>query len=104
MKVLNSLIVLMSVVSLPALATSGISLIPGELGVATHAMPSVMTRAEVIRDTEAWKRDPVTSDGWRKVGDELGWVFVGPASSGKTRAAVVAETIQAKRNPISADG
>lgn len=104
MKVLNSLIMLASVVSLPALATSGITSVPGEIGFDSHAMPSMKSRAEVVNDLDAWKRSPVSIDGWREVGGEAGWVYVGTGSPGRTRAAVIAETIQAMRDPVSVDG
>lgn len=104
MKFRLSLIALVSAVSLPALATSGITPVAGEAGFKTHAMPSATTRADVVKELEAWKRNPVTADGWRDVGGEAGWVFVGTNNPGKTRASVIAETMEAKRNPVSADG
>jgi hypothetical protein len=72
-----SLFALVSAVSLPALATSGITPVAGEAGFTTHAMSSATSRADVIKELEAWKRNPVTSNGWREVGGEVGWVFVG---------------------------
>jgi hypothetical protein len=104
MKYRFSLIALVSAVSLPALATSGITAVPGEAGFTTHAMPSAKSRADVIKELEAWKRNPVTANGWREVGGEAGWVFVGTNNPSKTRAAVIAETIEARRNPVTADG
>ena len=89
MKFRFSLIALVSAVSLPALATSGITPVAGEAGFTTHAMPSTKSRADVIKELEAWKRNPVTSDGWREVGGEAGWVFVGV--TGDTRSAAKAE-------------
>lgn len=77
MKFRFSLIALVSAVSLPALATSGIIPVPGEAGFTTHAMPSAKSRADVIKELEAWKRNPVTADGWREVGGEAGAVYVG---------------------------
>ena len=70
MKFRFSLIALVSAVSLPALATSGITPVGGEAGFTTHAMPSTKSRADVIKELEAWKRNPVTSDGWREVGGD----------------------------------
>ncbi|MFZ5546241.1 MAG: hypothetical protein ACOZJZ_22010 [Pseudomonadota bacterium] len=35
------------------------------------------TRAEVKRELAEWRRNPVTSEGWREVGGETGWVYVG---------------------------
>jgi hypothetical protein len=109
MKFRFSLIALVSAVSLPALATSGITPVPGEAGFTTHAMPSATmpsakSRADVIKELEAWKRNPVTADGWREVGGEAGWVFVGTNNPGRTRASVIAEMIEARRNPVTADG
>lgn len=104
MKFRFSLIALVSAVSLPALATSGITQVGGEAGFTTHAMPSAKSRADLTKELEAWKRNPVTADGWREVGGDAGWAFVGTNQPSKTRAAVIAETMQAKRNPASADG
>ena len=77
MKFRFSLIALVSAVSLPALATSGVTPVGGEAGFTTHAMPSVKSRADVIKELEAWKRNPVTADGWLDVGGEAGAVYVG---------------------------
>lgn len=97
------LIALASAVSLPALATSGYTNVGGEVGAVPHAMPSVKSRADVLRELAAWKRNPVSADGWRDVGGDVGWVFEGRAST-TTRAAVIQELMQAKGNPVSADG
>ncbi|MCW5663742.1 MAG: DUF4148 domain-containing protein [Piscinibacter sp.] len=77
MKFRFSLIALLSAVSLPALATSGITPVGGEAGFTTHAMPSAKTRADVIKELEAWRRNPVSADGWLDLGGEAGAVFVG---------------------------
>jgi hypothetical protein len=103
MKLRFNLLVLASAISLPAFATSGFTPAPGEAGFTTHAMPSVKTRAEVIKELEAWKRNPVAADGWRHVDGEAGWVFEGIKST-KTRAEVIEELMRYKRNPVSADG
>ncbi|OIQ82257.1 hypothetical protein GALL_359520 [mine drainage metagenome] len=80
------LIALASAVSLPALATSGFTPVPGEVGFVVHAPTPVKTRAEVLKELEDWKRNPVSA-GWRQVDNDVGWVFVGTTSS-KPRAAV----------------
>lgn len=77
MKSRLSLIALVSAVSLPALATSGITPVGGEAGFTTHAMPSAKSRADVIKELEAWRRNPVSADGWLDLGGEAGAVFVG---------------------------
>jgi len=68
---------LLSALSLPALATSGFTPGSGEGGGATHAMPGSKTRAQVAQELGDWRRNPVTSDGWKEVGGEVGWVYVG---------------------------
>jgi hypothetical protein len=103
MKFRPSLIAVLSVVSLPVLATTGFTPAPTEAGGAAHAMPATKTRADVLNELAAWKRNPVTADGWREFGGEAGWVYVG-APSQRTRAEVQAEAIQARHNPVSADG
>jgi hypothetical protein len=104
MKFRLSLIALASAVSLPALATSGITPAPSEVGFTIHPMPSAKTRTDVLKEVEAWKRNPVSADGWREVGGEVGWVFMGTNRSDRTRAQVIEEALRYKRNPVSADG
>ena len=103
MKFRHSLIALVGAVSMPALATSGTSPVLSEGGDTYHAMPALKSRAEVLKEHEAWQRKPVTSSGWRQVGGEVGWQYVGVPSA-LTRAQVYQELMQARRNPVSADG
>ena len=103
MKFRLGLIALVAVVSLPALATSGTSAVLSEGGDSYHAMPASKSRADVLKEHEAWKRNPVTSDGWRQVGGEVGWEFVGVPST-LTRAQVYQELMQARRDPMAAGG
>ena len=103
MKFRLGLIALVAVVSLPALATSGTSPVLSEGGDTYHAMPALKSRAEVLKEHEAWQRHPLTSSGWRQVGGEVGWEYVGVPST-LTRAQVYQELMQARRNPVSADG
>lgn len=98
------LFALISALSLPAAATSGTTQLGGEVGFTTHATRSETARSEVRKDLEAWKRTPVTTDGWREVGGEAGSVFVGADSAGNSRTAVIGEMIQARRNPVPASG
>lgn len=98
------LFALASAIALPVGATSGTKQVAGEVGFTTHSMRSATTRSEVLNELESWKRNPVTADGWREVGGEVGWIFVGIDSAGKTRAAVIEEMFQARRNPVSASG
>lgn len=77
MKVRFALTALLAALSLPALATSGFTPGSGEAGGTTHAMPGSKTRAQVLQELADWRRNPVTSDGWREVGGEAGWVYVG---------------------------
>jgi hypothetical protein len=104
MKFRFGLIALVSAPSLPVLAISGITPVPGEVGFTTHEMPSAKTRVDYAMELEAWKGNPVLADGWREAGGDAGWVFVGTNNPGKTRPSVMAETIQAKRTPASAVG
>jgi len=98
------LLALVSAVALPAGATSGVTQVGGEVGFTTHAMPATRTRTDVLIELETWKRNPVTADGWREVGGEAGWMYVGTQSRGKTRAAVIEEMFQAQRSPVSPSG
>lgn len=56
-----------------AFATSGITSADNERGYQTHAMPaSGLTRIQVLAELEAFKRNPVSADGSRFFGGELG--------------------------------
>ncbi|MCW5631959.1 MAG: hypothetical protein KIT17_01350 [Rubrivivax sp.] len=103
MNIRNAVIALLGAATLPALANSGVTSAATEAGYTTHAMAATKTRAQVMSELLAWKRNPVTADGWRQVDDERGWVYEGRKSE-QTRAAVIEEMLQAKRNPVSADG
>ena len=86
-----------SAIALPAGATGAFVQVGGEPGVITHPMPTEMTSSDVRKELDAWKRNPVSADGWRQVGGEVGWVFVGTNGSSKTRAAVIEEMFQGRR-------
>lgn len=77
MNIRFALTALLATVSLPALATSGFTPGVGEAGGSTDAMPRGKTRAQVVQELSDWRRDPVTSEGWKEVGGEAGWVYVG---------------------------
>ncbi len=89
------LLAIASAIALPAGATSAFTPVEGEAGVTTHAMPTVKTSSDVRKEFDAWNRNPVTAAGWREVGGEAGWVFVGGSGSSKTRAAVIEDMLQA---------
>jgi hypothetical protein len=88
---------------LPAIASSGYTPAVGEASFRTHPMPSTTTRQQVQQELEAWRRNPVSADGWRDVGGEVGWVFVSTPGR-KTRAEVLAELARWRANPVSEDG
>lgn len=77
MNVRHVLTAVLPAFSLPALATSEFTPGSGEAGGTTHAMPGSKTRAQVVQELADWRRSPVTSDGWKEVGGEAGWVYVG---------------------------
>jgi hypothetical protein len=101
---LERLLALAGAVALPAAATSGFTQIRGDAGFSTHAMPAANTRSDVLQESAAWRRIPVTADGWREVGGATGSVFVGTDSAGKTRAAGIDEMMRARRDTGSASG
>lgn len=41
-----------------------------------------LSREQVLQELEAFRRNPVTADGYRFIGGEIGWVFEG-RNSGK---------------------
>lgn len=99
MKTRYALLAAAAVMSLPALADSGVTLVAGEIGFIVHDMPSTRSRADVLRELAA----PPATNGWRRVHGEAGWEYVdGPSTV--TRAAVIAEAILANRNRAATDG
>ncbi len=62
------------------------------------------TRAEVLAELAAWRKNPVHADGWAEVngGDSLR--YVGHTGPGRSRAEVRAELDAWKKNPVHADG
>lgn len=98
MKVRFALTALLAALSLPALATSGFTPGSGEAGGTPHAMPGSKTRAQVLQELADWRRNPVTSDGWKEVGGDAGWVYVGINRSARGLGAA------AEPASVSADG
>lgn len=96
---------LIGLVALPAFATSGFSPADSEVGYTTHVMPTSMTtRKQVTQELAAWTRHPVSSDGWRDVGGDRGWLYVGASASAKLRAEVQRELVDWNRRPVTSDG
>ncbi len=62
-----------------AFANSGSTWVGGELGFETHAMQSTKSRADVRKEFEAFRKNPVTADGGTLVGGEVG--YIGPQHS-----------------------
>lgn len=67
---------------------------------------SANTRADVLRELEAWRENPVTHDGYLMVGSEASFIYVGrpDGAEGETRAEVQRELAQWRSNPVTADG
>ena len=62
--------------SLPAaFASSGSTWVGGENSFETHAMPGTKSRADVQKELQAFRRNPVTADGGTLVGGEVGYIF-----------------------------
>lgn len=83
MNIRFGLTALLATLSLPALATSGFTPGSGEAGGTTHVMPGGKTRAQVVQELADWRRNPINSDGWKEVGGEVGWVYVGTDRSNR---------------------
>lgn len=68
------------------------------------------TRAEVLAELAAWRKNPVHADGWAQVngGDSLRFVghtgHTGHTGPGRSRAEVLAELEAWRKNPVHADG
>ncbi len=56
-----------------ALASSGVTPANTEAGYTTHPMSGAKTRAEVREELKAFQKNPVSADGWRWIGGEVGW-------------------------------
>ena len=62
--------------SIPAaFASSGSTFVGGENSFETHAMPGSKNRADVQKELQAFRKNPVTADGGMLVGAELGYTF-----------------------------
>lgn len=61
-----------AIIAPAAFADNGWTWIGGEAVWQAHAMSGTRSRAEVLRELEAFRKDPVATDGWRHVGGEIG--------------------------------
>lgn len=102
MNVRHVLTALLAALSLTSLAVSGFTPVPGESGGTTHAMPGSKTRAQVVQELADWRRNPVSSDGWREVGGEVGWVYVGTGQPARSSQAA-ADPASAPTNSVRAE-
>ena len=57
-----------------AFANSGSTWVGGELGFETHAVQSSKSRADVQKELQAFRNNPVTADGGMLVGGEAGYI------------------------------
>ena len=57
-----------------AFADSGSKWVGGELGFESHAVQSTKSRADVQREFQAFRNNPVSADGGRLVGGEAGYL------------------------------
>ncbi len=57
-----------------AFANSGSTWVGGELGFETHAVQSTNSRANVQKELQAFRKNPVTADGGTLVGGEAGYI------------------------------
>lgn len=62
------------------------------------------TRAEVQAELAAWRKNPVSADGWTEIGGGDNLRYVGHTGPGRSRAEVLAELAEWRKNPVSADG
>ena len=57
-----------------AFANSGSTWVGGELGFENHAMQSAKSRADVQKELQAFRKNPVAADGGMLVGGEAGYI------------------------------
>jgi Domain of unknown function (DUF4148) len=66
--------------------------------------PSSVTRAQVQAELAAYRKNPVSPDGWRDAGGD-NQVFVGiPGAVSKSRAQVRMELLAHRAMPVTVDG
>ncbi len=104
MKTRLSILLSSCAVALPAFATSGFTPGNGESSGSYHFMPSTQARDQVLAEYAEWRRNPVTSDGWRQVHGDGGWLYVGRSGASASRAQVLREFAVFRSAPLSADG
>jgi hypothetical protein len=73
------------------------------MGYVPQEQPSTASRTAVLADLDAWKRNPVTSDGWRQIGGQIGWEYAGTTSA-LSRQQVKLEALRNARQLETADG
>ena len=67
--------VALAAAALPAaFANSGSTYINGEVGFQEHPVQGTASRAEVKKELEAFRKNPVTADGGRIINGEIGYV------------------------------
>ena len=77
-----------------AFASNGITPANNERGYTTHAMPaSGLTRDQVRAEFEPFQHNPISADGARYAGGELGWEIQGHKSEWRNGKLVHADTI-----------
>ncbi len=101
-----ALAVIGSMAAPAAFATSGFTFVGGEVGYETHPISSTVSRPQVQHEFEKFRSNPVTGDGLRFVGGEVGWVAdtAQRASALQTREQVRQELRSFRMNPMAADG
>lgn len=57
-----------------AFANTGSAWVGGELGFETHAVQSTTSRAEIQKEYQAYRKNPVSTDGGTLVGGEIGYL------------------------------
>lgn len=77
MNIRQSLIALLAAALTPAFAAPEVTAGSGENNTTPHAMPVGQARVQVAQELADWKRNPVTFNGWKEVGGEVGGVYVG---------------------------
>lgn len=99
----HTIIAMIAAIASPAFAAPDFVVVAGEIGYVPQTQPGTASRTTVLAELNAWKRNPVTSDGWRQTSGQVGWEYVGRPST-LTRQQVQLEASRSARQVETADG
>ena len=86
--------------SIPAaFANSGVNVIGGEKGFDFHDMPSLKSRAEVLKERETYRKNPTMADGGKWLASGAHYVFPQHSFAFKDEKFVHTDTLKGHDSP-----